>query len=368
MSWRRSRRTIARRPSRPGCGASRPIGPGTLAPFDWFEHLRLPDRAEPTSRRRATAAAGIPAPASRSSRRSPSMTGALSRPSAERCAILGADGYLREPDDAAAALARPALRLEMPVERFLEEIDFFVYFTHPLWRESFGRVIAEAIAAGKLVITDPCTARTVPATASSSSDGIGCRRRSSPSSSRHRGRYARRRCGEAQVGPRPLFAPSGSGRHAPRPTIIEAAPDGWAAGRPERCRPDAPCSCCETGGATPAGHRGSRRLREHSCAKLERGRPHRRRRDSRRPTCHRNAQLRPRTLPASRGRSTTSTRVVLIAAQAADRRPAHPVPPPRRRGADPGPARAIGAFASPAGGDRDQAPRSPTSLASIPRR
>lgn len=46
------------------------------------------------------------------------------------------------------------------VRRFLSEIDFFVYFTHPLWRESFGRVIVEAIAAGKAVITDPGTAQT----------------------------------------------------------------------------------------------------------------------------------------------------------------------------------------------------------------
>ena len=43
---------------------------------------------------------------------------------------------------------------------FLSGIDFFVYFTNPNWRESFGRVIAEAIAAGKLVITDPGTAAT----------------------------------------------------------------------------------------------------------------------------------------------------------------------------------------------------------------
>lgn len=33
-----------------------------------------------------------------------------------------------------------------------------MYFTNPLWRESFGRAVAEAIAAGKLVITDPATA------------------------------------------------------------------------------------------------------------------------------------------------------------------------------------------------------------------
>ncbi len=37
-------------------------------------------------------------------------------------------------------------------------IDFFVYFTAPTWRESFGRVLAEAIAAGKVAISDPGTA------------------------------------------------------------------------------------------------------------------------------------------------------------------------------------------------------------------
>jgi glycosyltransferase involved in cell wall biosynthesis len=33
-----------------------------------------------------------------------------------------------------------------------------VYFTAPTSRESFGRVLAEGIAAGKVVITDPDTA------------------------------------------------------------------------------------------------------------------------------------------------------------------------------------------------------------------
>ena len=46
----------------------------------------------------------------------------------------------------------------MPVPDFLASIDFFVYFTHPLLREGYGRAIAEAIAAGKLVITDEETA------------------------------------------------------------------------------------------------------------------------------------------------------------------------------------------------------------------
>lgn len=78
-------------------------------------------------------------------------------PHAERCAILGADTLLLDPDP-----APPHWELlpfgAMPVEEFLAGIDVFVYFTNPGWRESFGRAIAEAIAAGKLVITDPETA------------------------------------------------------------------------------------------------------------------------------------------------------------------------------------------------------------------
>jgi hypothetical protein len=59
------------------------------------------------------------------------------------------------------------------VERFLSEIDFFVYFTHPLWQESFGRAVAEAVAAGKLVITDPATADTFSTVAADSHDVEG---------------------------------------------------------------------------------------------------------------------------------------------------------------------------------------------------
>lgn len=76
---------------------------------------------------------------------------------AERCVILGADSLMTSGDP-----APPHWELRRfgacPVKTFLAEIDFFVYFTNPNWRESFGRVIAEAIAAGKLVITDPGTA------------------------------------------------------------------------------------------------------------------------------------------------------------------------------------------------------------------
>ncbi len=41
---------------------------------------------------------------------------------------------------------------------YFARIDFMVYFTAPTYRESFGRVLAEGIAAGKVVITDPDTA------------------------------------------------------------------------------------------------------------------------------------------------------------------------------------------------------------------
>lgn len=78
-------------------------------------------------------------------------------PTAATNLILGADSFLSE------AQGRPHWTMVpfrgMAVDAFFAEVDFYVYFTAPTWRESFGRVIAEAIAAGKLVITDPETAR-----------------------------------------------------------------------------------------------------------------------------------------------------------------------------------------------------------------
>ncbi|MEM6890299.1 MAG: hypothetical protein AAF636_19515 [Pseudomonadota bacterium] len=71
--------------------------------------------------------------------------------------ILGADSLLRRKNVPAHWSLYPFGRLT--VDQFFERIDFFVYFTAPTWRESFGRVIAEAIAAGKVVITDCETAR-----------------------------------------------------------------------------------------------------------------------------------------------------------------------------------------------------------------
>lgn len=77
---------------------------------------------------------------------------------AEYCGILGADSLMLDPQ-VPAHWDLYKFR-ELPMDRFLKKIDFFVYFTHPNLQESFGRVIPEAIAAGKLVITDTQTAKT----------------------------------------------------------------------------------------------------------------------------------------------------------------------------------------------------------------
>lgn len=49
---------------------------------------------------------------------------------------------------------------EIPVREFLSMIDFFVYFHHPDWLEAFGRTVAEAAAAGCVVILPPYLKRT----------------------------------------------------------------------------------------------------------------------------------------------------------------------------------------------------------------
>lgn len=76
---------------------------------------------------------------------------------AESNVILGGDHLM------AGNLGRPHWTLipfgAISVERYLGMIDVMVYYTAPTWRESFGRVLAEGIAAGKLVISDPDTAR-----------------------------------------------------------------------------------------------------------------------------------------------------------------------------------------------------------------
>jgi hypothetical protein len=41
---------------------------------------------------------------------------------------------------------------EISVRQFLSSLDFFVYFHHPDWVEAYGRTVAEAAAAGCIVI------------------------------------------------------------------------------------------------------------------------------------------------------------------------------------------------------------------------
>lgn len=76
---------------------------------------------------------------------------------AEANIILGADVLMTDEKTPAHWTLFPFRAIT--VERFFEMIDFMVYFVSPLWRESFGRVIAEGVAAGKIVITDPATAK-----------------------------------------------------------------------------------------------------------------------------------------------------------------------------------------------------------------
>lgn len=44
---------------------------------------------------------------------------------------------------------------EIPARLFLFQLDFFVYFHHPLWQEAFGRAILEAIATGCVAVLPP---------------------------------------------------------------------------------------------------------------------------------------------------------------------------------------------------------------------
>jgi hypothetical protein len=77
-------------------------------------------------------------------------------PHAEANVILGADLI----DD--LARQRPHWQTYpfqgLDLATYFSRIDFMVYFTAPTFRESFGRVMAEGIAAGKLVISDDETA------------------------------------------------------------------------------------------------------------------------------------------------------------------------------------------------------------------
>jgi len=129
--------------------------PWKLAEVDWFnicDFETLAPNPKPADRRGRLSRAGF--------EKFPDVEtmNMLFPPHAEYCGILGADSFLIGGD---APSHWDLYRFqEIPIEPFLDRIDFFVYFTHPGLQESFGRVIPEAVAAGKLVITDSLTAKT----------------------------------------------------------------------------------------------------------------------------------------------------------------------------------------------------------------
>jgi len=130
----------------------------TLLATDWFnivDAALLPPTSAPRDRRGRHSRPGF------EKFPPPHVMRAHFPPHAEACIILGGDGLRLEPE---AIPAHWDLRPfgATAVDAFLREIDVFVYFTNPLWRESFGRAVAEAIAAGKVVITDPATATSFP--------------------------------------------------------------------------------------------------------------------------------------------------------------------------------------------------------------
>jgi hypothetical protein len=133
-----------------------PCGNWSIAPINWFnicDFDLVPPTPKPRDRRGRVSRPGFEKFADL-----PTMLTHFP-PHAERCAILGADSFLLPG-------ATPPSHWELlpfgsvEVRDFLTSIDFFIYFTHPNLRESFGRVLAEAVAAGKVVITDPDTAET----------------------------------------------------------------------------------------------------------------------------------------------------------------------------------------------------------------
>lgn len=72
---------------------------------------------------------------------------------AEANVLLGADHFVK------CAARHPHWQVHpfqgLDLETYFAMIDFMVYFTAPTYRDSFGRVLAEAIAAGKVAICDP---------------------------------------------------------------------------------------------------------------------------------------------------------------------------------------------------------------------
>ncbi|OUS09139.1 hypothetical protein A9Q96_00220 [Rhodobacterales bacterium 52_120_T64] len=126
-----------------------------IADFDWFnicDFEMCEPTSNPTDRRGRHSRAGF-------EKFPNNETMLLLFPqAADYCGMLGADSLIA---DSKHPKHWDLYKFqEVSVSSFLEKIDFFVYYTHPNLQESFGRVIAEAIAAGKVVITDSLTAQT----------------------------------------------------------------------------------------------------------------------------------------------------------------------------------------------------------------
>ncbi len=132
---------IARRPG---------FGGWSVLAEDWFNIFSLdltPPTATPKDRRGRHSRPGF--------EKFPTL-GDLDRcfpPEAKSNVILGADSLI------AQGIVRHHWKLlpfrGLELDRYFEMVDFMVYFTASTWRESFGRVLAESLAAGKLVISDP---------------------------------------------------------------------------------------------------------------------------------------------------------------------------------------------------------------------
>jgi hypothetical protein len=128
----------------------------SLTDFDWFnicDFAIISPTATPRDRRGRMSRPGFD--------KFPSLA-ELQRqfpPTAEVCRIMGADTLMRDANFHPSNWELLPFRAE-PVDSFLSSIDFFIYYTGRHLRESFGRVIAEAICAGKVVITDKGTAET----------------------------------------------------------------------------------------------------------------------------------------------------------------------------------------------------------------
>lgn len=77
-------------------------------------------------------------------------------PTAGANVLLGADPLMKAAEERQHWQVHPFRGLLL--DRYFQMIDFQVHFTAPTWAESFGRALAEGIAAGKVVISDPETA------------------------------------------------------------------------------------------------------------------------------------------------------------------------------------------------------------------